>query len=391
MLVCVAVGAVVAGLRSGAGAGGGVAGPARVSVSSTALPLAGSYSDVEAINGRVIVSGGTQGGLVHGRLTGTCHSATVDPVDLRVLATARGNCADPALYGRHALPVSYVAARRSPLFALALRIAVAAPHAREGYRLGPVVLRYPQCSDCRLEALYGDGSLWIYSGFAAPSMKQSATSGTLLRVSTSTGAVLQRWRLPSFSRPLLAVDADGVWIAQSLFGGMPARLPASQLNAYRYMYRIAPGMRTPTRAFRVGRDGAYWMVASAHTVWLDQVNASAGVNRWSLLWRFVGPAARPIVRHLLEKAGSQCAEMGEGPTSTVGDPQTGVFCLALGPTSDHLQSFDFDTGAGRAIDVPAFKHAPSSIYYDGPQSTAVLGRSVFFLFGPHRLYRALGG
>lgn len=384
--------AAVAELRSGGGSGGGVAGNARVTISSTALPLNGSYSNVAAIGNRIVVSGGIQGGLVHGRLTGTCHSTTIDPLDLRVLANARGNCADPALYGRQVLPVSYVSRRRSSPSELALRIAVVAPRARDGYRLGPVVLRYPQCSDCNLESVYGDGSLWVYAALTMPRVARTGDhGGMLLRISQRTGRVSQRWEMPTLTRALLAVDDDGLWIAQSLFGGEPWRLPASELVAYRSLYRVAPGMRRPSREFLIGPTEAYWMVASGHTVWLALANTRRGVSRWSLLWRLQGPAARAVVRHRLSRSGSQCAEVGEGPTSTVGDPQSGVFCLALGPTRDFLQNFEFGTGAARAINVPAFEHPSTSIFYDGPQSTAVLGRSVFFLFGPHRLYRALSG
>jgi hypothetical protein len=384
LLTCAAAAALVLGLRDGGQSGtGSPAGGSRrgvVRVSSTTLPN-NDYWSLVAAHGRLLISGGSQGDeLVGGRVTGICSAASVDPQTLHVTSIARGNCGNPALFGRRVMPVSYLASNSPPLPELGLRIAIVAPHARDGYRLGPLVLRYPQCSDCGIVSTYGDGSLWVYSPSATP---MSNRTGELFRISEVTGRVVQRWRMPSFTRALLAADSDGLWVSQSLYGGSPTHVPSDQRIDYRSIYRVAPGMRSPVRVRALNRSGAYWIVAAGHSLWVDQSDD----GRTSHLWKFEGGSATPLISARRLPSGSGCSEMGEGQPSTTGDTQIGIYCIALSESGGNLQGFAPRTGAPRATPIAALRKGAPASYDSGPGPATVLGRSVFFL-EKNRLFSA---
>ena len=347
LFVCIAAAAGGWGLRSGS-RGSAAAVGSRVVISSGALPAGGHYAGLEAVGGRLIVTG--RYGYWS---TGTCNSATVDPLSLRVLSVTRGSCADPAVYGQRVSPVRYLLRTITPAMGLntiALRIATVAPHARHGYRLGPIVVRYPQCSDCGIEWIYGDGALWLYAPLASP---RAVNTGELFRISERTGRVLQHWPMPTFTRGLLAVDGDGVWIAQSLFGGEPAHVPAGQRIDYHSLYRVAPGMRSPQRALDLRTWGANWLVAAGHSVWLD-VAENRGPSR---LWRLDGPTAAPAIRARALPNDWDCVQMGEGSTTIAGSGAAGIYCVGGGPL--RLRSVDPATGAAHALPDPGFAGGPA--------------------------------
>lgn len=69
--------------------------------------------------------------------------------------------------------------------------------------LGPVVMTFPALAlwpDGPSWA-YGDGNLWLYDW---------VDRFDLLRVSTTTGAVLQRLTVPKIQTPLLTFNDDGL-------------------------------------------------------------------------------------------------------------------------------------------------------------------------------------
>lgn len=372
LLVCVAVGAVELGLRNGRRAGAAAGAGAQVRIRSVALSLSGRYPQMGAVDGRIVVTGGAWGYLrFDGRVIGVCHSAVVDPSTLRVLSTARGNCGDPALYGRRVLPVAYVDNRSGPTgLTLAVRIATTDPRARAGYRLGPVVLTYEQCSDCQIGWVYGDGSLWIYSPLGP---RLSERRGELLRVSESTGRVMQRWAMPVFLRALLAVNRDGLWISQSIYSGLPGHVPAAQRADYRSIYRVAPGMRMPVRARELGSQGAYWMIAAGHSVWVDESDA----GRASRLWRFEGSNARAVISGRRLPSGSACGQTGASEPTIAGDAEAGIYCLDQ--SHGGVRAFDANRGIGRLhaghwfLAGPAVSLGPS-VYLLGLNGSGDLSR-----------------
>ena len=157
-----------------------------------------------------------------GRVHGTCAAASVDPLTLHVISVARGNCGDPALFGEHVMAIVYASSLRNHpgwgTNALVMRIATVDRAARAGYRLGPIIVTYPDGSDSRAETIQGDGSLWVYASTTGPRSKL----GELLRISETTGRVVERWMMPPIARALLATDANG------LSGLLPRTTPASR-------------------------------------------------------------------------------------------------------------------------------------------------------------------
>jgi hypothetical protein len=353
-------------------------------VSSLALPRAGDYFALAVVGGRVIVSGGPEGSLFpsgsttslsHGRAVGTCDAATVDPGTLKLGRVTHANCGDPALYGERVLAVSYLAqpvSRTRGLGEFAVRIAHVDPGARDGYALGPIVMTYSQCSDCSAQWIYGDGSLWLYDG----------PSGELLRVSATTGKVMQRWTIPQGWQELLAVDADGLWFAPSVVGGEPSRTPASQTARYQSLYLVTPGARAPRRGFKIGAGGARWLVAAGHTVWLAANHAQNG----STLWRLHGPNATPTFHGVYPRDADQGVDIGPAPSTHAGNAAIGIYYVANpgygSPASGSQQVIRLSPDSAKQQTV-ATVPAPPDVGSYGPQPPAVaLGRSFYCLDPP---------
>ena len=229
-----------------------------VRIASVALPAGGRWAQLAAVGRRLVLTSSSD----H---SGRCRSATLAAPSMAVLSVAAGSCENPALYGERVLPVVVELGRnrRDGLENLGLRIATVASHVRGGYRLGAVLVPYRLCSGCRTEWVYGDGSLWVYAPLA------TQRRGVLLQISEQDGRVVRTWSMPAFYGALMAVNADGVWIAQSQSGGEPAHTGTAQQVAYQSLYRVAGGMRKPQRVFDLRTWGANWLVAAGGRVWLD--------------------------------------------------------------------------------------------------------------------------
>jgi hypothetical protein len=375
--------------------------PFSVAVSSITLPHAGDYFSLAVVGGHLIVSGGPQGSLFpsdsitsmsHGRPSGTCDSATADPVTLRLSRFARGNCGDPALYHEGVLPIDYEYRGQRPgggTLTMGIRIATADPAAPDGYTLGPVVATYPQCSDCGPQWIYGDGSLWIYDQFVGPGFAQK---GELLRISESTGAVAQRWPMPSIGRPLVAVNADGFWLAPSNESGWPEHTPPSQLIRYQSLYHVWPGAHAPARVLPVGGGGgALWLVASGHTVWLE-------ANRdpkLATLWRLTGISAEPTLLGSYAPNSTQGGEYGAGAPTYAGNAAIGIYYV-LDPNDYTVNSRTRQVVRPQQVirlvpNAPiqhkvATVQSPTSELYAPPPPAVALGRSFYFLDPPTLSY-----
>jgi hypothetical protein len=344
-------------------------------VTSVPLPRAGQYSSLAVVGPKLIVWGGSEGTIESvpaASSTGaTCQAAEVNPRTLMLSGVRRGNCADPALYRERVLAnLNHV--RGGPSGDIGtLRIAAVAPTARGGYALGPVLLRYDQCSDCGLSVAYGDGSLWIY----APSpIGARPNTARLLRISEQTGRVTQAWKLPTLYQALLASDRDGLWIAPSLYSGFPAHATAAQRRAAESLYHVSAGTRTPRRTLSIGPSGARWLVASGTSVWLDTGSPTA-----TQLIRLAGPGGRVVSR--VKLGAPPCGELGKGPSSVAGDATGGIYCLGVSDR-DTGAVYRFDAGAQRP-GVQPVASIPGVAAEDFAQPAAMVGKAYFFLEPPN--------
>jgi hypothetical protein len=351
---------------------------ARVTVRSVALPAVDHFSSVAAIDGRLIVSGGPQGSLavsaaetslVGGRAAGTCAAATVDPRTLTIGPVAHANCGDPALYGEHILPIAYGLPRSTfaGTSAVDVRIARSDPAARDGYTLGPVVTTYPQCSDCQIAWIIASGSLWLYNPFPG---NRPQGSGVLLRISTHTGAVLERWTMPEIVRALLAADADGLWLSPSIESGTPGRLSPAQRISYFSLYHVSPGLAVPQRVLTERGGYARWLTATRHTASADIDNGRG----FSVVWTFTDDSA-PVHGHPLNDnlIGTEVGTFG--PT-VAGNTTIGFFTVLLGNGTERV--IRIDPGARHEQQITTIRSRNTSID-DGAPRGVTLGGSFFFL------------
>jgi len=300
---------------SGAGAASG-----RVTVTSLRLTRTSPYTWLSVAGGQLLlIDYGNAPQQAAGG--GTCRVATADPETLRIKSVRRGACDDPALFGRRTMEV-----RQWPRGnTISVRVAVVSKRVRAGYTLGPVLFRYNQCSDCWDASISGPRSLWIYAPISTTSGYRAG--GELFRVSERTGRLLQHWKMPSMVRSLLAVDADGLWIAPSIDTGTPNGL-----------YHVAPGMKQPERVLTIGTRknpdlDARFLVATGHTVWFETWRPTKG---WiPRLYRLRGTAV--TMRGDRVRGSTPCTDLGEGPATVLGNA-AGIYCVQIGNWSPAVGS-----------------------------------------------------
>jgi hypothetical protein len=328
------IGAVLAGGTPALGAARpGFRGTPTQEVRVSTVQLPGPYSVLATVGDKLLLTGPPSDTDLPGPDL-SCGSVVVDPATLKVDKSHQANCADPRLWGDAVLPVFSV---EQHVFwghgsegintgeVRMARLGRAAP----GYRLGPVVLTYPNASG-RPQWTTGDGYLWLYSGTSGPQAE-------VLRISLTTGAVLQRVTLPDIVRPILAVDDDGLWIAPAVNSFYS---PSSD-----GIWRLGAGAKS-ARLVRRLSTFADWMTATRHSLFADIRN---GGSLRTTLWRLDGPdgtvAFHRVPNPLLEQtqvqystrvvvassSGALCAVVPNGAG-------TGLVVLRLNPMTGFVRT-----------------------------------------------------
>jgi hypothetical protein len=132
---------------------------------------------------------------------------------------------------------------------------------------GKVAMRYEDASNTRPQYAWSGTSLWIYD--------VATTKGAeVLRLDADTGEVLQRTVMPKLFRPVMVANRDGLWLDPATNGGVDGVSVAPLLH-------VAVGAAKPVVVHRGGR-AAMWMVASPHTVWLEQIAGRSSVSIWRI-------------------------------------------------------------------------------------------------------------
>jgi hypothetical protein len=323
------------------------------------LPSSAGFDSVEPLGDRLLISGFDDQGE-------GCRWLVVTPATLHIDASLQASCERPPIATEPFVPVEF------PLRAsnsLAVRIARPnADAARVSY--GPVVMTFPDVSDTRAEFAYGPGTLWIYD---VATRQGAGLRAEVLEVSTTTGAVVRTVHVPKLYRPLLAADADGLWIADSPEGGDSAPVP---------LYLLAPGASRP-RVVHRGGYAAFWLLAAGHTAWADIASSTRHpyVVRQEI-WRVDGPAAPA---HALASAD----ELTEpGPALA---PGAGSLWLITGVSSNgrfyacHNQRVvRIDAGSGRqsviaTLELPGQPCDPDAGVAYGNGADAFVDGAFFFL------------
>ncbi len=343
----------------------GDAGRVVPSVRGTTLPISESNyytGTLGAMDGYILV--GDTGGTV-------CRLSIVQPVTLAVLSDQATSCNDPRLVGEDVMPVESLPSVGCQIGDV--RISVR-DEATGTVHLGPVVMRYGNFSDTRPEWTYGGGYLWLYD-VGTPSVAE------VLRISASTGKVLATVRVPALSRVLLAADADGLWMAQSVESGWPAGHPRPAL-----VYFLGAG----AVAFKVvPAQGDYvnWLVAAGHTAW---VNMQTGA-RSEVFATYPAPGPKPLSVAVAASNAQVPTNYGEGPSDAppvMYDPGFGLIyawpwwmgSLARGATEE---AFRVDPATGRRSKVLAFPMPSASL-----QANLVYEGALYLLVGNQALAAA---
>ena len=246
---------------------------------------------------------------------------------MRLEPARHANCGDPALYGLRVMPIITLLRTGHQPSIDQVRIAVADPAARDGYRLGPVVMQYPKCSDCNAQWVTGDGSVWINGPFAGG---RPGSGGEVLRVSAVDGRVLQRFAIPVYVRALMAVDRDGLWIAPSIETGLPAsHLTPRARRDDASLYLLSPRARQARRVLDVG-NGTLWLAANRDRVWLELTS-----HRGDRMITFTGDSAQHRREGPHQHIATETAdELGEG-TTPYAATLSGAVEAVISPNSSH--------------------------------------------------------
>jgi hypothetical protein len=307
-----------------------VVGAARApAVLTLRLPSSAVFYTIEPLGGRLLLSASDTEG-------NGCAWLVVSPEPLRVRSSFHANCKRPAVAAEPAVPIQFPVPDSSDA---SLRI-VRPNLSSSRVSVGPVVMTFNDVSDTKLEWTYGPGTLWVYDVAALNSAGRSPRA-ELLDISTTTGQVVRTVSMPSLVRPLLAADADGLWIAAS--PGTGAGTPAP-------IYHLAIGAAAP-RVVHRGGYAALWLVAAGHTVWADigtiPPHSSASTAIHQEIWRFDGPSAPA---HAL--AGANGLNSSATPTVQAGAAALWTLSLIPSPPGSyyactHAQLVRIDARTGR--------------------------------------------
>jgi hypothetical protein len=348
-------------------------------VTPVTLPAGDEFNAVTT-EGRDLLLTGTR---TSGRPSPPCVAALMDPRTLAIGRVVTGNCDDPALAGRTVMPVS------SPSPNGHWTVAVAREDPATGaVTTGPVVMTYSDSSDTRPVTAYGDRSLWLYD--------VATTHGPeVLQISEATGRVTDTATAPPLYRPILAANDDGLWLGNSVEGGVSTDP----------LWHVAPGAASavavtgPPLSRRYDKPGVGFRTYDLDVIWLlgigDHLWAGTALagNIDQTIWRFDGPTARVVF---------STPDHGYDPTGVVGDEADGLWTavpfppFGTGPvtpsenTRQDIVRIDPDTGAetvaAAAAPVPTLDAeegmtAGQAAYLDG---------SLFVLQPPFRADGYLG-
>ena len=304
------------------------------------------YESITVANDRIVLSGPTSPSPA-ASASSTCSSAVVNPTTLALSNMKSGRCADPALFGRSVIPTisldkNLPAGDGGP--SEVVRIAHVTSGST-GYALGPIVMTFSALAYDQTEPswIYGGGDLWLYDW---------TDHFDLLRISTMTGAVLQRLSIPKIQTPLLAFNDDGLWIAPTGESTSP-------------LYRLTPGATSVSAVFHFGAGGfALWLVASGDTVWLEA--QPRPVSRTATIWALRGPDATPI----WQRSATAVTELAVGTPKTVGDGADGLWTayVTLSPPRQRILRLNPATGTVAAVATidPGYPTAPARARRGGP-------------------------
>ncbi len=268
----------------------------------------------------------------------TCVSATVDPRTLELGSRIEADCNNPAVDGETVGIVnSYIPDSNNAT----IRIAHLDPQTGQT-SVGPVVMTYASYSDTRPVMAYGSGRLWIYDnstivdGAETVNVSHPGTA-ELLQVSTSSGQIVDTVSVPTLYRPIMAADNDGLWIGNSVEGGVSSAL-----------FYVAPGSDRAIVAVPSSKIVVCWLLGSKDDLWAGIGRERSGCTH-ETIWRLDGTDFRPVFT---------VPDQGYHPNTVIGDESDGLWTLQWThaptgvtptPSPQEIVSIDPDTGTERVV------------------------------------------
>jgi hypothetical protein len=291
------------------------------------LPDHNLFNEISAIDGRLVLDGPASPSPAQPSTSSTCSFAVVNPATLALSDARHGSCADPALFGRSVIPAISIdkdlpAGDGGP--SAVVRIAHLTSHA-PGFALSPIVMTFSALAYGQVGPswIYGDGDLWLYDW---------VNRFDLLRISATTGAVLQRLEVPKIQTPLLAFNDDGLWIAPYGESSGP-------------LYRLTPGATSLSAVFDLGTDGfAWWLDASGGSVWLEATSRPPGAGT---VWELRGSDAAPVWHVPTGALTDFVAGTQFWPSQMVGNGADGLWTSLLAPSQTRQRVVRLDPGTGK--------------------------------------------
>lgn len=325
-----------------------------------ALPSSALFNQISVTSSGLLLTGVTDanGESPENAPQSSCVAAPLDPQTLAVGRLRVGSCGDPLLTGR---TVEAINTQLPHSNNATISINVADP-ATGHVSDGPVVMTYGSYSDTGPVIAYGAQWLWIYDN--------STTNGPeLLQVSMSSGDVVDTIRMPALYRPLLAADAGGVWVANSI-GGSPA--PA--------LFHVGAGASAPNVVIPDTNVPICWLHADGTSAWVGAGLQNACAKQ--AVERFVDDSTAP----LFSVPGNFLA------FNVIGDETDGLWTLQWNAGAQQIVSIDPQTGAESVAATLPHVQEPLVNQSEGlaPDQAVYFRGALYILLPPFRSNGYLG-
>jgi hypothetical protein len=333
------------------------------SYTSVTVPVNLGFDAITSSSSGLLLSGTT---TLDGDQGVSCLMASANPRSLGLSGLVEPFCDSPVLSGHSVVAVQ----QEARTMVASVRIARLSASGR--VELGPVVVRYTQLSDTHLESVYADGSLWLYAPIVPG-------GGRALRISAATGEVLQDTPvLPAMDRPIIAANADGLYLAPSPETGFLGRGPQPNENGIIYHVGIdASGVQIfDASSSRVFQGYVEWMTGDGTSLWADICHRPVADPR-CMITRFNGSSPHPVF---------ETSDRDLTAFWVIGSVAQGFYSVALkaGRTSSSGDVIGIDPATG-SVKVIASLPLPDywqGYWYDGATETALSGRALYVLSPP---------
>jgi hypothetical protein len=137
---------------------------------------------------------------------------------------------------------------------------------------GPLLFTIDNWSWAHSGVTSGDGNLWLWN----------LNTKALIEASLTTGQIEHRWTVEAGGNPWMAVNADGFWMTDSVWGGGP-------FEGNTELWHVAPGSSELVVARRL-ESGTQWFVTAERSLYLGELSPTPGGYTQSV-WRLDGPDA----------------------------------------------------------------------------------------------------